>query len=34
MPHSCTKRVRWSHDTPHGIFIDLMARFAALYFGR
>jgi len=22
------------HDTPHGVFIDLMARFAALYFGR
>jgi hypothetical protein len=23
-----------SHGTPHGVFIDLMARCAALYFGR
>jgi len=34
MPHSRTKQVRRSHDPPHGIFIDLMARLAALYFGR
>jgi len=32
--HTDTDRRYALHGTPHGVFIDLMARFAALYFGR